>query len=249
MALAAAVMKAVNSSLYGLKGRVQSVHQAITYLGMREVAAITFELGLRAAFPPAPGTGAAVAARRPTRPADGAAGQRGCRWTPGPHIRRACSRSVARRCCSGMPPTTTRPCCAQPPTTPNSGGAGTRRLWRQPRRIGRGAVRQLGAGRGGGGQRAPPRGRASHAAIARTASWHGGRSAPCRCWPHVLRRHPDDAGRDAQGVAPQADLDPTLVLRALRQLHEQLDAAAANGRECLKGALQESPLSPRARLG
>jgi HD-like signal output (HDOD) protein len=29
------------------------VHQAITYLGLREVAAITFEIGLRAAFPPA----------------------------------------------------------------------------------------------------------------------------------------------------------------------------------------------------
>ncbi len=54
MALAAAVLKAVNSSLYGLKGRVQSVQQAVTYLGMREVAAITFEMGLRAAFPPAP---------------------------------------------------------------------------------------------------------------------------------------------------------------------------------------------------
>jgi HD-like signal output (HDOD) protein len=54
MALAAAVMKAVNSSLYGLRGRVQTVHQGITYLGMREVAAITFEMGLRAAFPPAP---------------------------------------------------------------------------------------------------------------------------------------------------------------------------------------------------
>lgn len=52
MALAAAVMKAVNSSLYGLKGRVQTVQQAITYLGMREVAGITFEMGLRAAFPP-----------------------------------------------------------------------------------------------------------------------------------------------------------------------------------------------------
>ena len=45
MALAAAVMKAVNSSLYGLRGRVQSVQQAVTYLGMREVAAITFEMG------------------------------------------------------------------------------------------------------------------------------------------------------------------------------------------------------------
>jgi HD-like signal output (HDOD) protein len=54
MALAAAVMKAVNSSLYGLKGRVQSVQQAVTYLGTREVAGITFEMGLRAAFPPSP---------------------------------------------------------------------------------------------------------------------------------------------------------------------------------------------------
>jgi HD-like signal output (HDOD) protein len=53
MALASAVLRAVNSSLYGLKGRVQSVQQAITYLGMREVAAITFEMGLRAAFPKA----------------------------------------------------------------------------------------------------------------------------------------------------------------------------------------------------
>lgn len=54
MALAAAVMKAVNSSLYGLSGRVQSVHQAITYLGTREVAAVTFEMGLRAVFPATP---------------------------------------------------------------------------------------------------------------------------------------------------------------------------------------------------
>jgi HD-like signal output (HDOD) protein len=54
MALASAMMKAVNSSLYGLAGRVQSVRQAVTYLGTREVAGITFELGLRAAFPPEP---------------------------------------------------------------------------------------------------------------------------------------------------------------------------------------------------
>jgi HD-like signal output (HDOD) protein len=50
MALAAAVLKAVNSSLYGLRGRVQTVQQAITYLGMREVAAVTYEMGLRAVF-------------------------------------------------------------------------------------------------------------------------------------------------------------------------------------------------------
>jgi len=54
MALAAAVMKAVNSSLYGMKGRVQTVLQAVQYLGLREVAAITYEIGLRAAFPPTP---------------------------------------------------------------------------------------------------------------------------------------------------------------------------------------------------
>ena len=51
MALASSVLKAVNSSLYGLNGRVQSVQQAITYLGTREVAAVTFEMGLRAVFP------------------------------------------------------------------------------------------------------------------------------------------------------------------------------------------------------
>ncbi|MFN0183299.1 MAG: HDOD domain-containing protein [Aquabacterium sp.] len=54
MALAAAVLKAVNSSLYAMKTRVQSVHQAITFLGMREVAGITYEFGLRSAFPPLP---------------------------------------------------------------------------------------------------------------------------------------------------------------------------------------------------
>lgn len=54
MALAAAVLKTVNSAKYGLRGRVQSVQQAITYLGTREVAAVTFELGLRAVFPAAP---------------------------------------------------------------------------------------------------------------------------------------------------------------------------------------------------
>ncbi len=51
MALAAAVLKAVNSSLYGLRGRVQSVQQAITHLGTREVASVTFAMGLKAVFP------------------------------------------------------------------------------------------------------------------------------------------------------------------------------------------------------
>lgn len=53
MGLASAVLSAVNSSMYGVAGRVQSVQQALTYLGMREVAAITLEMGLRAVFPAA----------------------------------------------------------------------------------------------------------------------------------------------------------------------------------------------------
>lgn len=53
MALASAVLRAVNSSLYGVSGRAQSVQQAVTFLGMREVAAITLEMGLRAVFPAA----------------------------------------------------------------------------------------------------------------------------------------------------------------------------------------------------
>jgi HD-like signal output (HDOD) protein len=50
MALASAVLKAVNSSLYGVSGRVQSVHQALNYLGTREIVGLTYEMGLRAAF-------------------------------------------------------------------------------------------------------------------------------------------------------------------------------------------------------
>ncbi len=54
MALASAVLKAVNSSLYGMAGRVQTVRQAITYLGTREVAAVSFAMALRAVFPASP---------------------------------------------------------------------------------------------------------------------------------------------------------------------------------------------------
>lgn len=54
MALASAVLKTVNSSLFGLSGRVQSVREAITYLGVREVCGLTLQHGLRAAFPSAP---------------------------------------------------------------------------------------------------------------------------------------------------------------------------------------------------
>ena len=54
MGLAAAVLRVVNSSLFGLAGNVQTVLHALTYLGTHEVAAITLQMGLRAAFPRSP---------------------------------------------------------------------------------------------------------------------------------------------------------------------------------------------------
>ena len=53
MALAAAVMKTVSSPLYGLRGRAQTVQQAITFLGTREIAATVYNVSLQAAFPAA----------------------------------------------------------------------------------------------------------------------------------------------------------------------------------------------------
>lgn len=52
MALAAAVVRTVNSAMFGLLRRVESVPEAVRYLGTREVSALTFEIGLRGAFPP-----------------------------------------------------------------------------------------------------------------------------------------------------------------------------------------------------
>ncbi|MBN9205802.1 HDOD domain-containing protein [Methylibium petroleiphilum] len=54
MALASAVVRTVNSALFGLLRRVESVPEAVRYLGTREVAGLTFEIGLRGAFPPSP---------------------------------------------------------------------------------------------------------------------------------------------------------------------------------------------------
>lgn len=53
MALAAALLRTVNSAFFKLSGRVQTVRKAITYLGYREVGLITLQNGLRAAFPQA----------------------------------------------------------------------------------------------------------------------------------------------------------------------------------------------------
>ena len=239
MALAAAVMKAVNSSLYGLKGRVQSVHQAISYLGMREVAAITFEMGLRAAFPPAP----------ELDPLWERAGQRGMlmgrlatklsldAWA-------AHSAGLFEECGKAV-------------------------LFRHAPDHYRAMLRAVAAATAGKGGTAVDADAelltlevagfgVSHDALgaALCESWGLGASAVASVRHHVIaqgtRRLPDAVPRRgicalsvlayallhepqtledaAQAVAPQAHLDLTLVLRAARQAQEQLESAAANGR-------------------
>jgi HD-like signal output (HDOD) protein len=54
MALASAVVRTVNSAMFGLLRRVDSVGEAMRHLGTHEVAAITYATALRAAFAPTP---------------------------------------------------------------------------------------------------------------------------------------------------------------------------------------------------
>lgn len=54
MALASAVVRTVNTAMFGLLSRVETVGDALRHLGTREVAGITFSIALRAAFPPTP---------------------------------------------------------------------------------------------------------------------------------------------------------------------------------------------------
>ncbi len=229
MALAAAVMKAVNSSLYGLKGRVQSVQQAITYLGMREVAAITFELGLRAAFPPAPELE--------------------------PLWQRAARRGVLMGRLAGM--LALDAWAAHSAGLFEECGKAV--LFRHSPEHYRAMLRAAGsdtelvtlehAGFG-----------VSHDALgaALCESWGLGAAAvssvrhhvvalaqlklpelpPVRrpiCVLSVLANTVHVAGETldevAEVMAPQADLDPLLVVRAMRKVHERLEEAAANGRD------------------
>ena len=229
MALASAVMKAVNSSLYGLKGRVQSVQQAITYLGMREVAAITFELGLRAAFPPA----------LELEPLWQRAAQRGLlmgrlanklaldAWAAhSAGLFEECGKAVLFRHAPDHYRALLRAAASDTElvTLEHTGfgvshdalGAALCESWG----LGPAAVASV----------------RHHVAALATRSLPG---LPAVRRPicalsvlvNTLEANPDELEQVAQTVAPQADLDPTLVLRALRQLHEQLADALANGRE------------------
>jgi HD-like signal output (HDOD) protein len=228
MALAAAVMKAVNSSLYGLKGRVQSVHQAITYLGMREVAAITFEMGLRAAFPPQPELepiwkraswrGLLMGRLAQRLSLDGwAAHSAG--------LFEECGKAVLFRHAPDHYRAMLRaaPNDAELVQLEHTGfgvshdalGGALCESWG----LGAAAVSsvrhhvqaQL------SGQLPPPP--AKRAIVALSVLAHG------------IETSAESLDELAVSVATQAELEPTLVLRALRQVHGQLEEAAAQGRE------------------
>lgn len=227
MALAAAVLKAVNSSLYGLKGRVQSAQQAITYLGMREVAAITFEMGLRAVFPPAP----------ELEPLWQRAGRRGLlmgrlaarvsldAWAAhSAGLFEECGKAVLFRHASDHYRAMLRAATndTELATLERAGfgvshdalGAALCESWG----LGPAAVASV----------------RHHVTAQATLQLPEAVARRPICALSVLAYALDTPGQDVDEVvmeiAPQADLDATLVLRALRQVEGQLAAASDNGR-------------------
>jgi len=227
MALAAAVLRAVNSSLYGLKGRVQSVQQAITYLGMREVAGITFELGLRAAFPPAPELDEvwARASRRGLLMGRLAARMGTDAW--GAHsagIFEECGKAVLFRHAPEHYRSMLRAAngdvelCAIEHAgfgvSHDALGAALCESWG----LGSGAVACV----------------RHHVAVQaeRRLPPEPARNVECVLSGvvHALMSAPDQLDEVAAALAPQVELDPDLLQRAARQVQEQLDEAAANGR-------------------
>jgi HD-like signal output (HDOD) protein len=227
MALAAAVMKAVNSSLYGLKGRVQSVHQAITYLGMREVAAITFEMGLRAAFPPAP----------ELDPLWERAGQRGAlmgklaqrlsldAWAAhSAGLFEECGKAVLFRHAPDHYRAMLRAAASDSELqTLEHAGFGV-----SHDALGAALCESWGLG--------PAAVASVRHHVAAQQSWVLPEALTKRpicalsVLAHALMLAPETLEQAAEAVAPQAELDLTLVLRAVRQEQELLASAASNGR-------------------
>lgn len=227
MALAAAVMKAVNSSLYGLKGRVQSVHQAITYLGMREVAGITYEMGLRAAFPPAP----------ELEPLWERAAQRGLlmgrlatrlsldAWAAhSAGLFEECGKAVLFRHASDHYRAMLRAAANDTELAAlEHAGFGV-----SHDALGAALCESWGLG---------PAAVASvrhhvQAQVSYRLPEAEARRSICALsvLAHVLMQAPQELDKAALAVAPHAELDATLVLRAARQTHEQMEAALAQGR-------------------
>jgi HD-like signal output (HDOD) protein len=228
MALAAAVLKAVNSSLYGLKGRVQSVQQAITYLGMREVAAITFEMALRAAFPP-------VAELEPLWQR---AGRRG--WIMGrlggylsvdawaahsAGLFEECGKAVLLRHARAHYASMLRAAQSDADlcqlehagfgVSHDALGAALCESWG----LGAAAVASV------------RHHVAAQAALELPAQVQRRPICGLSVIAHALMRDPDGVEEVVERIAPQADLDTTLALRGTRRLLEQLEQATAHHRD------------------
>jgi HD-like signal output (HDOD) protein len=230
MALASAVMKAVNSSLYGLKGRVQSVQQAITYLGMREVAAITFEMGLRAAFPPA----------AELEPLWQRAGLRGLvmgrlaqklsldAWAAhSAGLFEECGKAVLFR---------HAPDHYRAMLRAASDDAELAELERAGFGVSHDALGAALCESWGLAQTAVASVR-HHVLLQATGEWAATIASGRRgllalsAVVHAMERYPDRVDEVVRHLAPEADLDADLVLRAMRQIQEQLDAARTHGRD------------------
>ena len=228
MALASSVMRAVNSSLYGLKGRVQSVQQAVTYLGMREVAAITFEIGLRAAFPPAPELDPIWKRATWRGLLMGRLAQRLSLDAWAAHsagLFEECGKAVLFRHATDHYRAMLRaaPGDAELVLLEHVGfgvshdklGAALCESWG----LGAAAVASV---------RQHVQAQASHVLDDLPAK----RSVlALSVLAHTLETAPETLDAVAQVIAPQADLDPTLVLRAMRQVQDQHEAAAAQGHD------------------
>ena len=206
MALAAAVLKAVNSAMYGLRGRVQSVQQAITYLGTREVASVTFEMGLRAVFPPAPELEPVWERVARARPADGPDRQRARRRRVGRALGRPVRgvrqgghvppRHRALQAAARARPRTTRSCCC----------SSTRKFGVSHDTLGAALCESWGVA---------PQAVDSvryHVIVNSTLElpMHVQRRAMCAisAMAHALMTDPDTLDEVARKVAPQAELDP-----------------------------------------
>jgi HD-like signal output (HDOD) protein len=226
MALAAAVMKAVNSSLYGLRGRVQSVQQAITHLGTREVASVTFAMGLRAVFPPAPEL-EPIWERASVRGL--LMGRIGSALSVDPWAAHSaglfeeCGKAVLFRHSSARYGAMLRAAVddeelvmlehAEFGVSHDALGASLCESWG----LSAAAVASV----------------RFHVAVnaTRELPMQLPRRAVCAlsALAHALMVDPDSLDEVANAVAPQADLDPILVLRGARRVQEQIEAAVARG--------------------
>ena len=228
MALAAAVLKAVNSSLYGLRGRVQTVQQAITHLGTREVASVTFAMGLKSMFPAAPEL-APVWERASVRGL--LMGRIGSALSIDPWVAHSaglfeeCGKAVLFRHASDR----YRKLLAQAANdeellmlehvefgvSHDALGAALCESWGlEPSAVASvrfhvivNTTREL-------PMQLPRRGICALSALA-----------------YALMTDPDSLDEVALAVAPQAGLDPALVLRGARKVHEQIEAAVAREAE------------------